>query len=378
MSQDELQHFKDRLTKVGDTEMLIHLNFAKSLPLNELNHAHVGMLENNIIPGLLPFRLEIIDMQVLFHYRIAGRKPLSNVMREKSISNQEWERFFLSLQHISERCHPYLLHHKYFLLDPEWIWVKDDIRDVQLAYVPWRTYGQTNFAAAQWRQLLRSLLQAGLSTSLHNRISRHHFEQDNFLEQLSLQPLEQEDNIKPTLTSIRGEESSAQLASNIQLPFIHKIIHYLSNAIESGSKTWYKPSHLTQKKQITELFVPIEDRTMMLSKFEETRLLSNANPYIDIQIDDQDIIQSVQMTDEVIKIGRNHHSNQVMITNPSISRHHLEIKMVNRLIYVRDVGSKNGSLMNDQVLRRREWIPFHDGDIIRIPGAHIKWNKKTN
>ena len=378
MIQEEFQHFKDRLTKVGDKEMVIRLNFTKSVQLNELNYAHVGMLENNIIPGLLPFRLEMIDMQVLFHYQIAGRKSLSAVMRKNPISNQQWERFFLSLQHISERCHPYLLHHKYFLLDPEWIWVKDDIRDVQLAYVPWRTYGQTNLAAGQWSQLLQCLLQAGLSASLHNRITPHHFEQDNFFEQLSLQPFHVEDIIKPIMTSIRDEDSSAPIASSIHRPLIHKISHFLSNVFESGSKTWNKPTHLTQKKQHAENYIPIEERTIMLSKFDETILLSNENPFIDIQIDDQEIIQSVPICEEVIKIGRNHGSNQIAIMNPSISRYHLEIKMINRMIYVKDVGSKNGSLLNDQPLTLGEWFPLNEGDIIRIPGAQIKYNNKAS
>lgn len=70
----------------------------------------------------------------------------------------------------------------------------------------------------------------------------------------------------------------------------------------------------------------------------------------------------------VATIGRNE-SNDIVIPNVAVSRNHAEIKNVNGQFVIRDLGSMNGTIVNDSVLKGTRQL--RDGDVIRINSTVI-------
>ena len=72
---------------------------------------------------------------------------------------------------------------------------------------------------------------------------------------------------------------------------------------------------------------------------------------------------------DVIRVGRDPESD-VFLDNPGVSRDHLKIFLTPHGTYaVEDLGSANGTFINDVIVRRQNIL---DGDIIRV-GKYSLW-----
>jgi len=52
-----------------------------------------------------------------------------------------------------------------------------------------------------------------------------------------------------------------------------------------------------------------------------------------------------------------------------ISRSHFALKLEDRQLYIKDLGSKNGTKVNGVDIRGRDWIPLKPGDVVEIANA---------
>ena len=75
-------------------------------------------------------------------------------------------------------------------------------------------------------------------------------------------------------------------------------------------------------------------------------------------------------------IGRSHH-NDIVISSDAVSRHHAEIAREGSEIVVRDLGSTNGTFLNDQMERTNE-CRLRRGDQIRIGETILKFLSGTD
>jgi pSer/pThr/pTyr-binding forkhead associated (FHA) protein len=57
-------------------------------------------------------------------------------------------------------------------------------------------------------------------------------------------------------------------------------------------------------------------------------------------------------------------SNDITLSNPTISRQHATIKLEGAIFRIYDLGSSNGTFVNDEQVR--EPIALQDGDIVRL------------
>ena len=76
------------------------------------------------------------------------------------------------------------------------------------------------------------------------------------------------------------------------------------------------------------------------------------------------------------RIGRSRH-NDIVIASDAVSRHHAEIEREGSEIIVRDLGSTNGTFINDAVERTNE-CRLQRGDQIRIGGTVLKFLSGTD
>lgn len=80
-------------------------------------------------------------------------------------------------------------------------------------------------------------------------------------------------------------------------------------------------------------------------------------------------IRSYVFTKDVITVGRDPDAD-VFLDNPGISREHLRIEKSPDGFFVEDLGSANGTYLNDELVRQRKYLKHED--ILRI-GKFSLW-----
>ncbi len=84
-------------------------------------------------------------------------------------------------------------------------------------------------------------------------------------------------------------------------------------------------------------------------------------PYLKVY-DGQEKIQSLELTGEVVSIGRDA-SNALTLPDPSVSRHHAQVEPKGNFYVIRDNGSTNGTFVNEMLVRLQL---LTQGDSIRV------------
>jgi len=80
-------------------------------------------------------------------------------------------------------------------------------------------------------------------------------------------------------------------------------------------------------------------------------------------------IKTFTFNKEVITVGRNPEAD-VFLDNPGVSRDHLKLEMTSRGFYaVEDLGSANGTFLNDQPIKREYLM---NNDVVRV-GKFSLW-----
>jgi len=77
--------------------------------------------------------------------------------------------------------------------------------------------------------------------------------------------------------------------------------------------------------------------------------------------------KSVPLNQSVIKIGR-HHDNTIVIDDPRVSRHHVELRAIKGHFDIFDLGSTGGTYING--MRTSQAILYH-GDYISLAGVEL-------
>ncbi len=75
-----------------------------------------------------------------------------------------------------------------------------------------------------------------------------------------------------------------------------------------------------------------------------------------------------------LRAGR-HEQNDLVLSDPRVSRHHIEITQRDEAFFVRDLGSTHGMLVNGQ---KRDSHPIGDGDRIQIGSALLTFRAATD
>jgi hypothetical protein len=368
------------------TEMTLTPRIQGQSLTSNIIHTHVRMLENNNVDGILPMRLVRVDDKTVFHYPIAGLKPLTELLKQSRLTDRQWYGFIFAVKHILDSCKHYLLYNGQFLFHPDWVWVKDDIQSIQLAYVPLRTFATKNNLWEQWVYFIDTLRQFGFPYELYEKLLSYDATPNTFVHELWMDYLEQYTNYLnvPVTTTDNNENQSTEIQST------------LSNTTHANRKMkltiqsilhWAGLTTLCQKESQVlppsgEALQQLAERTLLLSKTTKTAMLSNVShqlpdsAYLEIMKDGEANVQKITLTNSTFHIGRESEAIFLQITHPAVSRKHLAFGISEGQYFVMDLNSTNGSYLNEQSMRKRELYPLHDGDRVQIPGMKLLFHHK--
>src|SRR5436190_5833581 len=80
--------------------------------------------------------------------------------------------------------------------------------------------------------------------------------------------------------------------------------------------------------------------------------------------------QEIELTADAMTVGRGS-SCQIQVTDAGVSSKHAKVYCEDNVFYVMDLGSTNGTFVNDQDIDRQ---PLQDGDVVRFGNTEAKFN----
>ena len=84
--------------------------------------------------------------------------------------------------------------------------------------------------------------------------------------------------------------------------------------------------------------------------------------------------KAVPLNQSIITVGR-HHDNMVVIDDPRISRHHMELRAIQGRFVLFDLDSSGGTFINGQ---RTSQAVVYPGDIISLAGVNLHFVKDVS
>lgn len=114
----------------------------------------VRMMADNVIEGLMKFRVKRVDNQCCYCYEITSRQPLSRLLENKCLKAGEVRLLILSLAKTLGRLEEYLLKEEQILLQPDYIYVEPELFSVEFCLIP----GRKSDFPAELGKLLEYLL----------------------------------------------------------------------------------------------------------------------------------------------------------------------------------------------------------------------------
>ncbi|MDD2957334.1 MAG: DUF6382 domain-containing protein [Lachnospiraceae bacterium] len=96
----------------------------------------VRMVEQNQIPELLNCQVRKRDGSTYLYYEITSRQPLEQIYAKKNMKSQDIEQLLFGIRSALERGRQYLLNPEDMILQPEFIYMNAESRQLQLCYYP--------------------------------------------------------------------------------------------------------------------------------------------------------------------------------------------------------------------------------------------------
>lgn len=176
---------------------------------------------------------------------------------------------------------------------------------------------------------------------------------DQYVIHMNPRLVEQLTQRQPSLTQILSEHL-VELAASAGYRLNHTpTIRLLPDSNMSPSRIAVNARHTRNQRESTAIMKRIEP-----SHLQE----SPRNPQIIINGQ-----QSVPLNQPLINVGRSR-DNHIVIDDPSVSRHHLQLRLRFGRYTLFDAQSQSGTLVNDVVIKEHR---LQSGDVIRIGNTRL-------
>ena len=103
--------------------------------------------------------------------------------------------------------------------------------------------------------------------------------------------------------------------------------------------------------------------------------VDESSPHLLVQEPGQ-AVRTVTVSGTTVTVGRDP-TNDVVVTAPAVSRHHLKLEYKGETYYISDLNSTNGTLLNGKLIAPQARQALHDGDIVRVGDPQGNWVSLT-
>ena len=114
----------------------------------------VRMLVGNVIPSILSCRLQGLDGEVLFYYEITSRQSVASLYEQRKFGREDLKVLFGGFVQVMEEMGEYLLNPGYLVLQPEYMYLDAEKRQIGFCYLP----GEEHEVKTQFRNLTEYVL----------------------------------------------------------------------------------------------------------------------------------------------------------------------------------------------------------------------------
>jgi hypothetical protein len=384
------------------------------------------MLLNYPIPRLLPLRLNEMDLQITLSYSLGKKRTLSHLRQQQTLNEAECFQILFAIVTTILESKSHLLNEERYLVQESFIYIGIDYLDVNLIYLPIYVLADKPPLQTDLLKLTHDLLTSpGIITSANAKqmillLNSASFQLNSFKELLfqaitelaSLPeaadfhhtpaeepwfpvPNQKKQLIKwrshnPTLVTITiliiiliatlyiTFPSIGMFNLSLGLSFLVINISFRLNQSIGKMDTGELPGSHTFgiPKQLSAPILPDKEYYSQLA--DQTTLLMPAIENSDatvllppplkafLELTQGDETELIKITNDTFIIGRSTEAAQFAINWVGLSRTHLEINRLGNEFVVKDLGSKNGSFLNDEAMVPHQSYPLKEGDCIRI------------
>ncbi|WP_019153855.1 DUF6382 domain-containing protein [Robertmurraya massiliosenegalensis] len=132
----KLYSFDYRLYDSGSKRFIEVFKNNPAITSEELDYLSSKMIQANSIPLLVPLEMEEINLDVTFHYQITELQTLTSYIQNRKITAKEFFELLNRLLMKLEASKEFMLNESKFVIQSDFIYVKNNLDDIRLLYLP--------------------------------------------------------------------------------------------------------------------------------------------------------------------------------------------------------------------------------------------------
>lgn len=330
------------------------------LVAHDLTPLQVQVLQSNDIPHLLPFEKHELNGEITLLYRCTDLQTLAQVLEKMTIGMSDYYKLLLNILSGLEQSELYMLDDQRFILHERFIFVRNGVDDdVHLCYLPVKTVAEHDATASLLEQFVLKLIP--------------------YVEGI------EEVGLKKMIASIRDPEMSISSVKSAILSLLESKPHPI--AIDSKKTTWlsklfkrfdnvFNMSNSSDRSAVTDESSSKDPEQYYRELPQHTTILkrrANEEGQAFLHVEVQDGLERIALGDRPFSIGRDNAQCVDIMDMLGVSREHCEIIKVGHAWYVKDLGSSNGSQLNDAELVPYDLNELNDGDELTIVKNKFKF-----
>lgn len=322
----------------------------------DVDQACYQLIHDVQISGILPTFLSEKDGKSCLKFNITSRKSL-NAISNGGIKCDDFFQMLTKVIDILINCEEYAFEENNFILDCQYIFVKEDTKEVQLLFVP---VIQPIEEESLENRLKQMILQLEYSSSENTAFVS---ELVKYLEQESFSLKKFKGYIEQMYADREPEWKKVLQEGKVRMPELNLS---KTRQPEPAQEDWTGPELQTgEGKPAAESGMASAKDISMETKSRP--IIIHTNQFTKAFLKRCKTNEKVQIDKQVFKIGTERDFVDYCITdNPTISRNHANIVIEKDEYYIIDMNSKNHTAVNGRMLMGVEKAKLIHGSIVQL------------
>lgn len=318
------------------------------------------MLEYNKIDGLLPMEQLIEDGQISYSYNITGKKALDYFLEQKNVEAELLKNLLCRCIHVCREIEKYLLNENHLLMELNTIFIDNETEEIYFCYQP----GKTGFVKDSFRGLLEVLLQKLNHDKEENIKIAYDLYQKTLEENYSFLDLQKIFYKEQTVELVQKAEAyDTEIYETIEQTEDKKPEKRIAVELLKEVKKWIEkktPKRQTKKEESVEYLAELEKKEEPIARL----MYLGRGEGRDFWLEQENFLLG---TDEEFVNG--------VLCSAAVEKIHAKIKKMEDGYYIEDMNSKNGTMVNGEILVYKNAQKLKEGD--RITFADVSYRFLT-